>query len=63
MAIDAQDAGQRVPQHGQQRVEHQRDDRRVLPDPAQQRDGDQKPEEREAWDGLHHVGEPEHPPL
>ena len=61
--VHAQDARQRVPQDGQQRVQHERDDRRVLADAADEREWDQKPEQRQAGDGLHDVSKAEDPPL
>ena len=42
-----------------QRVEHQRDDRGPLADASDERNRDQESEQREAGDGLHHVGEAE----
>ena len=52
---------QRIAQNRQQRVEHQRHDGGALADAADQRHGNQKAEQRQAGDGLHHVGESQHP--
>ena len=59
--IDAENSGDRVAQDRQQRIEHQRDDRGVLPDAADERDRNQKAEQREAGDGLADAGESERP--
>ena len=60
--IDVADAGVRVAQDRQQRVDDERHDRRARADAADERDGNQEPEEREARDRLHDVGEAENRP-
>ena len=58
-AIDAQNSGQGIAKNGQQRVEHQGDDRGPLADAADERNRDQETEQGQTGDGLHHVGEAE----
>ena len=57
--IHAQNARHRVAQNRQQRINHQRHNRRMLPDAADKRNRDQKAEQRQARNGLPDVRDPD----
>ena len=52
-------SGHGIAQNRQQRIDHQRDDRRMLPDAADERDRDQETKERQAGNGLADVSNAE----